>query len=217
MLHGPPSSRPHDPAVRMTCKTRRPPQDRLKAALLTPDPRTARQESRPAVQQDQPVPVPAVRRTRRERRASARLPSRPGGRRSQLPAVCKTRTKAPWRVIDPPMYSLLFLAAVIHDAAYGGHLRASDDSSAARAAPFPTLSRNRCAGSRRGRGFAKAASSRDWPEAGRRPLSGPPQSIASAPVGRDAGRPGSPGLVSRKQRGAGRGAPVRRPRASAVE
>jgi hypothetical protein len=32
-----------------------------------------------------------------------------------------------WRVIDPPMYSLLFLGAVIHDAAYGGILRASND------------------------------------------------------------------------------------------
>jgi len=29
-----------------------------------------------------------------------------------------------WRILDPPMYSRLFMAAVIHDAAYGGILRA---------------------------------------------------------------------------------------------
>lgn len=31
-----------------------------------------------------------------------------------------------WRLIDPPMYSLLFLGAVLHDAAYGGILRADN-------------------------------------------------------------------------------------------
>lgn len=30
-----------------------------------------------------------------------------------------------WRVFDPPTYSLLFPAAIIHDAAYGGILRAT--------------------------------------------------------------------------------------------
>lgn len=30
-----------------------------------------------------------------------------------------------WRVIDPPMYSLLFVGAVIHDACYGGIVRCS--------------------------------------------------------------------------------------------
>lgn len=30
-----------------------------------------------------------------------------------------------WRILDPPMCSRLFLAAILHDAAYGGILRAS--------------------------------------------------------------------------------------------
>lgn len=34
-----------------------------------------------------------------------------------------------WRLIDPPMYSLLFMGAIIHDAAYGGILRASNSES----------------------------------------------------------------------------------------
>ena len=32
-----------------------------------------------------------------------------------------------WRVLDPPMFSRLFVGAVIHDAAYGGILRCYDD------------------------------------------------------------------------------------------
>jgi hypothetical protein len=33
-----------------------------------------------------------------------------------------------WRLIDPPMYSRLFPGAIIHDAAYGGILRAGNEA-----------------------------------------------------------------------------------------